>query len=117
MVAFSVQSALPLPDSACFSSVSELPRSSPSQCGSPIGNSRVNSGESSRVDSAVKSSDATFNVGSQVPVLLAVSFRDVLAPPSPRSAKKNFEDVLNSIEEMPEPTCWMVNRVYDFRPR
>lgn len=44
------------------------------------------------------------NQGTPSVLSLPISFKDVLAPSSPRTRKKSFEEVLNSMEELPEPT-------------
>ncbi|XP_073149021.1 uncharacterized protein [Henckelia pumila] len=49
------------------------------------------------VDQPVKS---TSKIADSVPV----SFRDALVPPSPRVSTKSFADVINSLEDLPEPT-------------
>ncbi|XP_075483871.1 uncharacterized protein LOC142524032 [Primulina tabacum] len=74
----------------------------------PIGNVRGNSDEShsrgQRVNSAVKHGASAVNVGPKVVVTPHVSFKDVLASLSPRTMKNSFDDVLNSMEEMLEPS-------------
>lgn len=105
---FSAQSALLLPESARNGPCSVFSNLSPASGGSPTDDPRVNSGESSnsvtRVDSAVNNIGVIVNPSPSVSVLPTVSFQDVISPPSPRTAKKSFEDMMDSIEEMPEPT-------------
>lgn len=56
------------------------------------------------VDPVLKSKNLASSADPKALVTLPISFKDVLAPPSPRSRKKNFDDVLDSMEDLPEPT-------------
>lgn len=69
---------------------------------------RVHSAESNglhqRVNGPLNSSEFLHAPGKSVSGSLPISFKDVLTPPSPHTAKKSFDDVRNATTKLHAPT-------------
>lgn len=81
-----------------------LPAHGDALIGNSLTDSVTQSSQLNMVNPPVNSAVHVHNQGTSSVFTPLISFKDVLAPPSPRTWKKSFEEVLNSIEELPEPT-------------